>query len=80
MSSHKVQTENISSSSEQAINSTKQGLTLSYPLTLVTSKELQSTQLHQSQDLGLVQYFMLSNSSLSRNLLAVMTSSTTGST
>lgn len=80
MSSHKVQRENISFSSEQTINSTKQELTLNYPLTLVTSKELQPTQLHQSQGLGIVQYSMLSNSSLSRNLLAVMTSSTTGST
>lgn len=43
MSSHKVQRENISSSSEQAIKSTKQGLTLNYPLTLVISKELQPT-------------------------------------
>lgn len=43
MSSHKVQREDISSSSEQAIKSTKQELTLNYPLTLVISKELQPT-------------------------------------
>lgn len=49
MSSHKVQRENISFSSEQAINSMNQELALNYPLTLVTSKELQSTQLYQSQ-------------------------------
>lgn len=75
-----MQRENISSSSEQAIKSTKQGLTLNYPLALVISKELQPTELYQSQGLGMVQYSMLSKSSLSRNLLAVMTSSTMGST
>lgn len=44
---------------------------LECPLTSITSKELQPTQLHQGQGLGTVQYSMLSNSSFSRKLLAV---------